>query len=198
MKLDLGSGAVPQEGFIGIDLYCGERQTARYRTEYPYTAYVADNMLADHVYAVDLTRMPWSWCDDESVEEVWCSHFVEHLDRQWVQFVDELYRILVPGGVAQIIHPNALSSRAFQDPTHRDIIPAERWLYCSKQWRKDNGLDHPPYPTCDFGTVEEIGAGLVFSINPAFELRNDETKMFALTHYWNAAGDVHVRLVKPG
>lgn len=180
MKLDLGSGATPREGFVGIDLYCGDLSVT------------LDTAAAGQIVAIDLTCFPWP-LEDDTVDEVWCSHFVEHLDGQWVQFVDELHRVLKPGAVATVVHPNVKSARAFMDPTHRDFIPGERWLYASREWRALNGLDHPPYPTCDFQVSVGVDEG---SIAPAFKLRTPEAVAFALTHYWEAIGDVIAILTK--
>lgn len=168
VKLDLGCGPNPRKGFVGVDLYCGPQH-------------------------VDLTAFPWPWAD-ESVDEVWCSHFVEHLPRpMWCQFVDELHRILRPGATAVIVHPHLQSVRAFQDPTHLDFIPAERWAYTSRQWRQANGLDHPPYPSCDFDF--DVAA----SFDPAaIQGRSDDAIVQMTRGMWNVAVDLQVTLTKKG
>lgn len=168
LRLDLGCGPEPRDGYTGVDLYCGPER-------------------------VDLTSFPWPW-GTGSVAEVWCSHFVEHLDPGlWVPFVDELDRILAPDGFATITHPNLMSRRAFMDPTHRDFIPAERWLYADAEWRKANNLDHPPYPRCDF-----VAAVAHSGIHPDFEMRDDLAKQFAGSHYWDVVGDLQVTLRRRG
>jgi hypothetical protein len=54
VRLDLACGQRPREGFEGVDLYApGARK-------------------------VDLLRFPWPWSDG-SVDELNCSHFVEHI-----------------------------------------------------------------------------------------------------------------------
>jgi hypothetical protein len=199
LKLDLGSGPTPAKGFRGVDLYTGPER-------------------------VDLMRFPWPWATD-SVDEVWCSHFIEHMPSAhpvpvwsrdmtepadglyksvhflqpememrypWVQFVDELWRILKPGAKATVIHPNLKSSRAFQDPTHCDFIPVERWMYVQQGWRQANELDHPPYPTCDFDV--EVGA----SFAPEFAGRTDEATAQAAAYQWDVALDLRVILTKRG
>lgn len=167
LKLDLGCGLTPRKGFVGVDLYTGPRK-------------------------VDLFDFPWPWADD-SVDDVWCSHFIEHMPRgSWVPFVDELWRILKPGASATILHPNLKSARAFQDPTHQDFIPVERWFYVQRPWREANGLDHPPYPTCDFDVV----AGAAFA--PEFAGRTDEAVAQAAAYQWDVALDLQVTLTKRG
>ena len=76
-KLDLACGQNKQEGFTGID--------------------IAGNYDIQH----DLTVVPWPIAKD-SVDETFCSHFVEHIphyrpefagvDGWWV-FFNELYRV---------------------------------------------------------------------------------------------------------
>ena len=78
LKLDLGCGKNPREGFIGVD-----------------SRKFGQQIVAD-------LRKPWPWAD-ASVEEVNCSHFVEHLTApERIHFVNELYRVLVPEGKACI------------------------------------------------------------------------------------------------
>ena len=141
---------------------------------------------------VDLRAFPWPW-DDDSVDEIACSHYVEHqTSLEWIMFVEEMYRVLVSGGQALIIHPNLKSHRAFADPTHLDYIPAERWLYANKQWRVESGVDRAPYPSCNFGI-----ANLVYgNFEPGMEHRSDEAKQSAMSGRWDAAQDVMVQLVK--
>jgi hypothetical protein len=79
---------------------------------------------------------PWPFVDN-SVTEVHASHFVEHLDNvQRVHFVNELYRVLIPGGKATIIVPHLASCRAYGDPTHKWSPLGEFWpYYLSREWR---------------------------------------------------------------
>jgi hypothetical protein len=62
--LDLGSGPCPAPGFTGVDLCAGE--------------------VSGSVVVWDLTDgSPWPF-DDESVEALHCSHFIEHIPRDRV------------------------------------------------------------------------------------------------------------------
>lgn len=77
---------------------------------------------------VDLTG-PWPW-GDSSVEEILaldvCEHIVDHspafssrVASGHIHFMNELHRVLVPGGRATIETPNAAKGCGyFQDPTH--------------------------------------------------------------------------------
>ena len=144
LKLDLGAGQNPKEGFEGVDLNAPNTQ-----------------------HRVDLFKFPYPWADN-SVEEIHTSHFVEHIPNReveerdvvvvrggqaeaWERFVgqnlffaffDECYRILKPDGVMTVIVPSGRSTRGFQDPTHCRFIMAETFLYLAAEWRKMNAPDH--------------------------------------------------------
>lgn len=177
LKLDLGCGQNVAPGFEGVDIVAGEKVK----------------------YAVNLLKFPWPWAD-ASVGEVHSSHFVEHIPGgppvEWGgtgirhHFFDELYRVLVPDGKATIIVPSATSVRAIQDFTHAwPPLAAESFLYWNAGWRKQNGLDHYPVK-CDF----DFTYG--HSVHPSWVQRNEETRTFAVSWYWNAAMDLHVTMTR--
>jgi hypothetical protein len=118
-KLDLGCGPEPREGHVGIDLN------------------------VPGMTPVDLLSFPWPW-GDSTVDEVWCSHFFEHVPGKLRgQWMDELWRILVPGGVATIICPTHDSSGAIQDFTHEwPPICRESFIYFNREARRRMGLSH--------------------------------------------------------
>jgi hypothetical protein len=124
-RLDLACGQRKREGYFGVDL--------------------APTDDADLVH--DLMSFPWPF-DDDSVEEAYSSHYVEHTypvggpNDGLIAFMNELHRICRPDAKVQIIHPYALSTRAFQDPTHTRFIPETTWYYFSLEWRTEQGLDH--------------------------------------------------------
>jgi predicted SAM-dependent methyltransferase len=175
VKLDLGGGQTAKEGFTNVDIWEG----------------------ADVVH--DLFTFPYPF-EDESVEEIHSSHFIEHLPMEYVEqggkrkdmlfaFVDECYRMLKKGGKLYLQFPNCTSIRAFQDPTHRRFIPESTVLYFNKGWRQVNKLDHYN-AECDF----EFQVGR--SENGNIVGRNQEFKNFAVNHYWNVVDDLHFILTK--
>ncbi len=185
LRLDLACGQTPQQGFEGVDFFC---------------------TTAKHV--VNLQAFPWPWADD-SVDELFSSHFVEHLPMVYVsasgniyktvpddpgdrdlfmRFFDESYRILKPGGKFTVIVPNARSDRGFQDPTHRRFIVPPSFCYLMKPWREANGLDHY-LGSCNFEvTVEPI-------TDVAEEVWSDEVKAKRYRNYWNVVDDWKATLV---
>ena len=168
-KLDLACGQNKREGFYGVDI-AGD---------------------ADLIH--DLTEMPWPF-EDSSIEEIHVSHYVEHTyplggpRDGLIAFMDEVYRICAPDAKVQIIHPYALSSRAFQDPTHTRFIPETTWYYFSRNWRVDQSLDHYPI-TADF-RIEGISNGFY----PEWNLRSEAARTWASQHYWNVVTDLIVDL----
>jgi predicted SAM-dependent methyltransferase len=170
-KLDIACGQNKAEGFTGIDL-AGD---------------------ADIVH--DLFSFPWPIADGV-VEEVNCSHFVEHIPHAlpgqtvdgWWLFWDEVHRITKPGAVVNVTHPYVKSDRAFWDPTHVRFIHEQTWYYLDAEWRKAQGLDHYPV-TADFNVVTISG-----SIADDIATRALEVQTFARAHYWNALGDLTIRL----
>lgn len=185
VKLDLGSGQSPREGFEGVDVAQAEGVT----------------------HVVDLWKFPWPWADN-SVDELHCSHFIEHIPMEYVgerhrskdldpvartphagkdlffAFFDECFRILKHDGSMTVITPAARSNRAFQDPTHRRFIVAETFCYLSADWRKGNKLDHYR-AVCNF-----IG-NVTHTMLMEEAAKNPEAQNTRFNHYWNTVLDWH-------
>jgi SAM-dependent methyltransferase len=136
-------------------------------------------------------RKPWTWAD-ESVDEVHCSHFLEHLTGfERVHFFNELYRVLRKGEKATIIVPHWSSERAYGDPTHQwPPVVGFSFYYLNKAWR-DQNAPHTGF-TCDF----DFSGGN--SIAQPWNSRNQETQMFAQNHYINVAQDMWATVTKRG
>jgi hypothetical protein len=167
IKLDLGCGTRPKEGFIAVDT----------------RAFAGVHVVCD------LGKEAWPW-DHATVDEVHCSHMLEHLTiEERGHFVHELFRVLKPGAKATIITPHAFSVRAYGDPTHKMPPVVSMWyLYLNAEWRKTNA-PHLDY-TCDF----DHGYG--FSLHPSVQMRNQEYQNYAVVHLIEGAQDLHVTLTK--
>jgi hypothetical protein len=174
-KLDLACGQSKREGYFGVD--------------------VIETDDADQV--LDLLRFPWPFADD-SVEEVFCSHFVEHVPhwRPWFPdnrdgldlFMDEIWRICKPDATVEIVHPYGMSKRALQDPTHCRYIIEDTWPYYSAEGRKQIGVDH--YPTVADFEILNIANGFY----PDWALKSDAARSWAAAHYWGVVTDLIVTL----
>ena len=65
----------------------------------------------------DLNRYPWPWADG-SVDEILARDLLEHLD-DFMAAMEEMHRILKPGGIARVKVPYWNSWCRHADPTHK-------------------------------------------------------------------------------
>jgi ubiquinone/menaquinone biosynthesis C-methylase UbiE len=180
-----------------VDLACGQRKVTPQQLGINEECNVIGvDIAGDCDIKHDLfNNFPYPF-EDGSVDYVYSSHFIEHIPMEYINgkdklfaFIDEVYRILKPGGKVTLIFPNCLSTRAFQDPTHRRFIPAATVLYFNKAWRDINKLDHYNV-VCDFDYV--VGE----AVNGNWVSRSQEAKQFAANNYWNVIDDLHFILTK--
>ena len=166
MKLNLGAGKTKMEGFLGVD-----------------SRDFGQDIVAD-------LRDTWKW-EDDSVDEVHASHFIEHLTApERIHFVNELYRVLKPGAKATVITPHWASNRAYGDLTHQWPPVSEMWFYyLSREWRAANA-PHNDFYTCDFACTWG------YSLHTAIIPRNTEYQQHALAFWKEAAQDILATLVK--
>lgn len=166
-----------------LDLACGRRCCPGYTG-------VDVSSDTDATVIHDLRVRPWPWADG-FVECVRCQHFFEHLTGpERIGFMEELHRILVPGGTATIITPYWASWRAIADPTH--VFPPvceQSYCYYSREWRQLNKLTHYPI-RCNF-TFEYKPV-----YNPEVGFPDDEARQLGAKHYNNVIDDLEVMLTK--
>lgn len=175
LKLDFGCGPHPREGFAGVD-------------RLPFDGKVT--------HVVDLRKTPWPWADG-SVGEAHASHFVEHLTAlERVAFVNELYRVLVPGGTCQIIVPHWASCRAYGDPTHQWPPVSEFWFYyLNREWRTVNA-PHSDAALLPGGFACHFDAAWGYGLRPDLAVRNQEWQQFAIANYKEVCQDLIATLTK--
>lgn len=168
VKIDIGCGTKKKEGFIGVDVIAFEGVDV----------------------VMDAGKDKWPW-EDNSVDEVHCNHFVEHLTAaQRIHFVNELHRVLKPKGTCLIITPHWASLRAYGDLTHQWPPVSEMWFYyLSKEWRATQAPHNVDY-TCDFEATWGYG------MDQQLAARNFEYQQYALTWFKNAATDLIATLTK--
>lgn len=175
-KLDLGSGPHPRPGYEGVD-----------RRNIPEVEHV-----------LDLMQAPWPF-EDDSIAAVWSHHFVEHIPHYvpgydndgWWLFFSELYRVLEPDGIAEIVHPYHRSDRAFYDPTHTRYIAPQTWDYMSVAGRErlgaQDGID------VDFGPVfiQTLRFDTQHLVPPP---ATEAEETFLREYSWNVVDDLFVVL----
>jgi len=94
-KLALGSGLKNYDGYIRVDI----------------------NSLSNPDVVQDLNVFPYPFSDDE-FDEIIAEHVVEHLN-DFFATLQELHRIIKPGGKITIITPHYSSLYSWTDPTHK-------------------------------------------------------------------------------
>lgn len=66
----------------------------------------------------DLSCLPWPWADVE-FDHILAWAVLEHLEPDLIKTANEMWRILKPGGQADVKLPYWNSEQAHDDPTHR-------------------------------------------------------------------------------
>ena len=105
-RLNIGCGSQHRDGFINID--------------------------GRPLIGVDIVRdvlrgLPF---DDDSVDEIYSENFLEHLPQgECIWMMNEMHRIMKPGGMAKHVVPIAGSTNFFQDPTHTAHWVQETFTY---------------------------------------------------------------------
>lgn len=126
--LDLGSGARPSNPFkckhlISTDL--NDNQLELEDSNFTF------------IQITDISRIP---IESNSVDSVSAFDLLEHIPRTWqsssgrlenpfILTMNEIYRVLKPGGIFLAVTPAFPSPQAFQDPTHVNIISEETISY---------------------------------------------------------------------
>lgn len=117
MKINLGCGFRKIPDFINID--------------------IREEVEPDLVH--DCLSLPF---EDNSVDEVLAIDYLEHVAiGKTVPQVEEIYRVLKPGGVFIHKTPSTDGRGAFQDPTHISFWNINSWLYfMHPEYRKLYGI----------------------------------------------------------
>ncbi|MCG2726255.1 MAG: class I SAM-dependent methyltransferase [Elusimicrobia bacterium] len=109
LKINLGSGARPMDGYINVDV----------------------NPNAPKVDKIwDLNEYPWPF-KDESADEIVMNQCLEHLNEHNLA-MKEVYRILKRRGIAKISVPHFTWQFAFHDPTHKHFFGYNTFFYYAK------------------------------------------------------------------
>lgn len=106
LRLNLGCGYVKLEGFVNIDN----------REE------VGPDLVCDI-----LQGLPYG---DGEIIHVRAYDFLEHIPMDsTIKVIEDIYRVLVPGGIFEHFTPSTDGRGAFQDPNHRSFWNSNSWLY---------------------------------------------------------------------
>ncbi|WP_148042282.1 methyltransferase domain-containing protein [Pseudomethylobacillus aquaticus] len=134
--LDLGCGAKPRNPYncsqlFGVDIY------------------KAPGASNSDIRIANLSVEPIPFASD-SFDSLSAFDFIEHIPRilptadgktrfPFIELMDEVWRVLKPGGIFYAVTPAYPSPEAFQDPTHVNIITAKTHLYfCEEKLYAEN------------------------------------------------------------
>ena len=107
--LDIGCGGLTQPGWVGLD--------------------IRDLPGVDIVH--DVEEFPWP-LPDGCVKLALASHLIEHINPHkfgFINFMDEVWRIMKEGGEFAISVPHGSSQGYIQDPTHVNPCNEATWDY---------------------------------------------------------------------
>lgn len=102
IRLDIGGGSNPNPGFVNIDILPLKE--------------------VDIVWDLEVT--PWP-LPDECVLTATASHVLEHINPHkgiFINVMNEIWRVMKPGGQFAFVVPHAASHGYAQDPTHCNMI----------------------------------------------------------------------------
>lgn len=109
IRLDIGCGRNKQPGFVGMDIQ------------------ELDGVDVVH----DWNDIPFPF-PDNSATIILARHVIEHIPPHnfgFINFMDELWRIMQPGGNLGVVMPYATSPGMHQDPTHCNFCNEVTWAY---------------------------------------------------------------------
>jgi SAM-dependent methyltransferase len=98
------------------------------------------NLNDSNISFIQITDISRISLDDNSVDSVSAFDLLEHIPRAWpsdsgeprnpfIEILNEIHRVLKPGGIFLAVTPAFPKPQAFQDPTHVNIISEETISY---------------------------------------------------------------------
>jgi len=197
VKVDIACGQNKREGFIGIDIApAKEVDIVHNLNVYPWP--FEDNEVdefncshyIEHIKHDDvLTDIKSILNDTTSFDEFKNKVLDLKSTDGFIKFIDEIYRILKPGGVINIVVPYVTHVRSYGDPTHTRYMHDMSFYYCNKEWRETNRLDHYDME-CDFDIK------FSYQIGNELTLKSKVVREEMIANNWNTVTDLIVELTK--
>lgn len=137
----------------------------------------------------DPQKLPWPY-KSNSLTELVCNDVFEFVPGpKRGEFMDEVYRVLAPGGKATFNVRYWNNDATIQDYMYQWPPLCEKsFLYFNKEWRVVNNLKRDL--KCDF----DFTYGYIVEPNTAS--RNEEVRSFNIKHYNNVVNVLQVVLIK--
>jgi SAM-dependent methyltransferase len=133
-----------------LDLGCGQNPRNPFRATYSQGIDIASSS-DNRIIGCDLAIAPIP-CDAALFDFLTAFDFIEHIPRvaiidgstkfPFILLMNEIYRVLKPGGLFFAQTPAYPCKEAFQDPTHVNIITEDTFPYyfCEECWAKIYGF----------------------------------------------------------
>ena len=129
-----------------LDLGCGTRPRNPYACEALYGVDIRDGLTAPGVMKIvaanlSLSRIPFP---DSTFDSLSAYDFLEHVPRAsldhasgttrfpFIELMNEVWRVLKPGGLFYAVTPAYPHEKAFRDPTHVNVIAAKSHRYFTR------------------------------------------------------------------
>lgn len=183
LKVEIGGGPIPLQGYVNVD--CMVHPSVH------------------HTLDLNKDRLPF---DDNSVDHVYSSHCMEHLEpfRGFVHCLEELYRVSKPDTLWDIKVPYAHSHHSIANPFHVNNIFNEytfHYFSAEPKWQGQTGVRKGSISeewlkcTLDVQKIE-------FKYFPEWENLANEDEKFASTirhKYLNVVNEIRytLRVQKP-
>ena len=202
-KLNLACGQIRIDGFFGIDIIQTDAVDAIMDLQsFPWgiASDSAEEIICNHYVehtpmdtlgAVLVKLLSMSFDFNHFQKLVRAYDELEIPNDGLIQFMEEVWRILKPGGKIRLECPYYNNESAWQDPTHRRAITESTFAYFNKQWRINSNLIHYPITT-DFA-IQVEGYGLY----PDMTEKSVEEKKFSCRHLNNFIAYIRFTLTKP-
>lgn len=136
---------------IALDIGSGPNPKNPFNAEKVFGADLRENVNNNVVFAdLSLGRLPF---DDNSFDYLTAFDVLEHIPRvlfldgktvfPLISLMNQIFRVLKPGGVFFSVQPVYPSKSAFQDPTHVNIMSEDTldFYFCSKAWARIYGYE---------------------------------------------------------
>jgi len=181
VKLNLGCGFDKREGWLNVD---------------NFDACEPDQML-------DIETTPWDLPTD-GFEHVLMKHVLEHVGADFATFrrvMQELYRVLTPGGLLEIHVPHVRHDTFWSDPTHVRAFTPLTFTMMSKRQNREWMAQRANYTMLAFALdVDFEVETIVQSYDNAWqakfnagEITREQLRELANSS-WNVARELQVRL----
>jgi SAM-dependent methyltransferase len=139
---EFSNGGIEMNQTLHLDLGCGPVPRNPYAQQVVYGVDLRAGLASEHavmIKAANLCSQPIPF-EDSFFDSVSAYDFLEHIPRvtigadgstrfPFIELMDEIWRVLKPGGMLYAQTPAYPSSKAFQDPTHVNIITDRTQMY---------------------------------------------------------------------